>query len=170
MRTITLGLLLVSSTGCGGFKALERGDWKLVWVDSAKRDAEAPREVITRDKYEEEVTAGTRRAWEPPPGFQFPLLHETDTIGMLVGEVQGYRIDEATSAELFMDTGGGGGLDTFWGNTEKKDTWKGDIDVTVRESMLFIKATKEGKALLRVTRGPQQKDVPVTVKAEPKKK
>lgn len=166
MRTV-LALLVLVGSGCGGFKAIERGEWKLVWVDSARRDAEAPREIITRDKYEEEVTAGTRRAWEPPPGFQFPLLHETDSIGMVVGEVQGYRIDEATSAELFLD---GSGLDPYWGPTEKKDTWKGDIDVTVRESMLFIRATKEGKATLRVTRGPQQKDVPVTVKAEPKKK
>ncbi|MFT3713129.1 MAG: hypothetical protein QM817_36200 [Archangium sp.] len=164
---ILLGTLLLLCSSCAGFKAVDRGDWRLVWADSAKRDAEAPREVVTRDKYEEEVTAGNRRAWEPPPGFQFPLLHETDTIGMTVGEVQGYRIDEASSAELFVD---GAGLELYLGQTEKKDTWKGDIDVTVRESMLYVKATKPGKATLRLMRGPNQKDVPVTVKEEPKKK
>jgi hypothetical protein len=166
MRTV-LGLLVLLSSGCAGFKAVDRGDWRLVWADSARRDAEAAREIITREKYEEEVTAGNRRAWEPPPGFQFPLLHETDSIGMTVGEVQGYRIDEASSAELFVD---GAGLDLFLGQVEKKDTWKGDIDVTVRESMLFVKATRAGKATLRLMRGPTQKDVPVTVKEEPKKK
>jgi hypothetical protein len=166
MRTV-LGLLVLLGSGCAGFKAVERGEWRLVWQDSAKRDAEAPRDVITRDTYEEEVTAGNRRAWEPPPGFQFPLLHETDSIGMTVGEVQGYRLDEAANAELFVD---GAGLELFLGPVEKKDTWKGDIDVTVRESMLYVKATRAGKATLRLMRGPAQKDVPVTIKEAAKTK
>ena len=162
MRTLLLVVTAVSGFGCGGFKAVERGQWKLVWVDLAQRGAEAPREVITRDAYEAEVNAGTRRAWEPTPGFTFPLLHETDAIGLQKGEVAGFRVDEATSAELLVD---GSGVAIYWGPTEKKDTWKGDIDVTVRESMLFVRGEKSGgKATLRLLRGQDSKDVPVTVK------
>ena len=155
----TLCALLVS--GCAGFHAVERGEWKLVWVDTARRDPEAPREIITRDAYEAEVDHGTRRGYEAPPGYTFPLLHETDRIGLTVGEVMGLRVDEATEAELFLD---GAGLELFWGPTEKKDGWKVDTDVTVRESMLYVRAQKPGTATLRLIRGSVTRDVPVKVK------
>ena len=161
MRSLLLAVTAVTLSGCAGFKAVERGEWKLVWVDPAKRDAEAAREVVTRDRYEAEVAEGNRRAWEGPVGFVFPLLHEVDTIGLQVGEVQGFRVDEATEAELFVD---GAGVELYWGGVEKRDGWKVDTDVTVRESSLFLKGVKAGKATLRLIRGPQQKDVPVTVK------
>lgn len=163
MRWFLLAVTAVVLSGCGGFKAVQRGEWKLVWVDPAKRDAEAAREVVTRDRYEAEVAEGNRRGWEPPPGFVFPLLHEVDTIGMVPGEVQGFRVDESTEAELFVD---GAGVESFWGPVEKRDGWKGDTDVTVRESALFLKATKPGKATVRLIRGPQTKDVPVTVRGK----
>ena len=161
MRWLLLTLLTMGATGCAGFKAVDRGQWKLVYVDSAKRDAEAPREVVTRETYDAEVAEGVRRGYEPPIGFGFPLLQEADGIGMKVGEVQGFRVDEKTEAELFVD---GGGVELFWGNVEKKDGWNVDTDVTVKESMLFLKATKAGAATLRLVNGPSTKDVPVTVK------
>ncbi len=153
--------LMLAGSGCAGFKAVERGDWRLVYVDSARRDAEAPREVVTRDAYETEVSEGTRRGWEPPPGFVFPLLHEVETIGLKVGEVQGFRVDEGTEAELFVD---GSILSLYWGPVEKRDGWKGDSDVTVKESTLFVKASQAGTAVLRLIRGSRTKDVPVAVK------
>ena len=153
--------LMLAGSGCAGFKSVDRGDWRLVYVDSAKRDAEAPREVVTRDAYEAEVSEGTRRGWEPSPGYVFPLLHEVDTIGLKVGEVQGFRVDEGTAAELFVD---GSGLSLYWGPLEKRDGWKGDSDVTVKESTLFVKASKAGTAVLRLIRGSRTKDVPVAVK------
>jgi len=161
MRWLLPAVVMLVGSGCAGFRSVERGDWRLVYVDSAKRDSEAAREVVTRDAYEAEVTEGTRRGWEPPPGYTFPLLHEVDKIGMKVGEVQGFRIDENTEAELFFD---GGGLALYWGPVEKRDGWKGDTDVTVKESTLYLKATKAGPAALRLIRGPVTKDVPVVVK------
>ena len=156
-----LPVVLMLGSGCAGFRSIDRGEWKLVYVDSAKRDANAPREVVTRDAYETEVTEGTRRGWEPTPGFTFPLLHEVEKIGLGVGEVMGFRVDEATSAELFVD---GSGVQLYWGPVEKKDGWKVDTDVTVQESMLYVKGTRAGAAVLRLIRGPITKDVPVTVK------
>jgi hypothetical protein len=163
MRTLCFvtAVVLAAGSGCAGFKAVERGDWRLVWSDSANRGPEAAREVISRDTYEAEVAGGTRRQWEPPPGFAFPLLHETEKIGLQVGEVQGYRVDEQSAAEVYVD---GAGLELYWGPMEKKDQWKGDIDVTVRESMLFVKATREGAAKLKVVRGPDAKEIHVTIK------
>lgn len=160
MRWLLASVLMLGS-GCAGFKAADRGDWRLVYVDSAKRDAEAAREVITRDDYEVEVTAGTRRGWEPTPGFVFPLLHEVDKVGMKAGEVVGFRVDENSQTELFVD---GNNLELYWGNVEKRDRWEGDRDVTVRESMLFVKGKRPGAAVLRLIRGANTKDVPVTVK------
>ena len=117
--------------------------------------------ILEGVKDEAEVTEGTRRGWEPAPGFTFPLLHEVDKIGLRVGEVVGLRVDEATEAELFVD---GAGVQLYWGPVEKRDGWKVDSDVTVRESMLFVKGTKAGAAVLRLIRGPTTKDVPVAVK------
>jgi hypothetical protein len=85
MRWLLLTLLTMGATGCAGFKAVDRGQWKLVYVDSAKRDAEAPREVVTRETYDAEVAEGVRRGYEPPVGFGFPLLQAADGIGLKVG-------------------------------------------------------------------------------------
>jgi hypothetical protein len=161
MRWLLLTVSMLGGVGCAGFRAADRGEWKLVYADSAKRDAEAAREVITRDAYEVEVTEGTRRGWEPSPGFVFPLLHETDKIGLKVGEVIGLRIDETNPAELFLD---GSVVELYWGPVEKRDDWKGDQGVTVRESMLFVEGRRAGTGALRLVRGSSTKDVPVTVK------
>lgn len=157
---VTLGVAL-GSLSCAGFHEVERGDWKLVYEDSAKRDIAAPREVVTRDTYEAEVSGGTRRGFEPPPGFVFPLLHETEAIGMTTGEVQAFRVNEANATELFLD---GSTVELYWGQLEKRDEWKVDTDVTVRESALYVKAKKPGPAVLRLVRGSVTKDIPVTVK------
>lgn len=161
MRSLLWAVLALGGSGCAGFKAVERGEWRLVYVDSARRDAEAPREVLTRDAYEVEVTEGTRRGWEPSPGFVFPLLHEVDKVGLKVGEVAGFRVDETTEADLLVD---GSGVEIYWGPVEKRDGWKGDSDVTIRESMLYVKGTRPGGAVLRLIRGPLTKDLPVAVK------
>ncbi len=161
MRWLVTAVLTLVVSGCAGFKSVERGAWKLVYVDSARRDAEAPLEVIKRDAYEAEVAEGTRRAWEPPPGFVFPLLHEVESIGLTVGDVQAFRVDEKTEAELFVD---GAGVELYWGPVEKRDGWKVDTDVTVKESMLYLKGTRPGAAKLRLVRGPTTQDLPVTVK------
>ncbi len=161
MRWLLAAVAAVVVTGCAGFKPVERNAWRLVYVDSARRDPEAPREVIPREDSDAEVAQGVRRGWEPPLGFTFPLLHEVDAVGLKVGEVQGFRVDEATEAELFVD---GDGVQLYWGPMEKKDGWNVDTDVTTRESALFLKGTKPGKAMVRLVRGPATKDVPVTVK------
>jgi hypothetical protein len=161
MRWLLVGVALLGAAGCAGFKSVDRGEWRLVYVDTTRRDAEAPREVIARDAYEAEVSEGTRRGVTNPQGFLYPLLHETDAIGLKVGEVAGFRIDEATDAELFVD---GTNVKLYWGTMEKRDAWQGDRDVTIKESALFVKGTGPGKATLRVTRGANTKDVPVTVK------
>jgi hypothetical protein len=161
MRWFLTAVAAIAVSGCAGFKAVERGQWRLVYVDSERRDAEALHEVVTLEAYEAEVSEGTRRGVEPPAGFIFPLLHEMDTISLKPGEVRAFRVDETTEAELFAD---GGGVELYWGPVEKKDEWKVDTGVTVRESMLYLRGTKPGTATVRLVRGPTTKDVPVKVK------
>ncbi len=161
MRTQLLLLMALSVSGCAGFKAVERGEWRLVFADGAQRGPDSKREVITREDSEKEITEGNRRTWEAPPGYTFPKLQETDAVGLKVGEVAGFVIEEATDAQLYAD---GNAVSLFWGPLEKKDGWKGDTDVTVRESTLYVQGKSAGTAVLRVVRGQNSKDVPVTVK------
>lgn len=158
---IQLVVLLALSSGCAGFKAVERGDWRLVYADAAQRGPDSRREVIPRDDSEREIAEGNRRTWEAPPGYEFPKLQQTDAVGLKVGEVAGFIVDENTAAELFAD---GDAVRLFWGPLEKKDGWKGDIDVTTRESTLYVQGRSAGTATLRVVNGSSQKDIPVTVK------
>jgi hypothetical protein len=161
MRGLLWVVALFGVAGCAGFRTVERGQWALVYVDSAQRGLEAPREVIPRDSYEAEVAEGTRRGWQPPTGFVFPQLHETDAIGLQAGDVAGFRVDEQTEAELFVD---GSAVELFWGPVQKRDGWNVDTDVTIKESALYVKGLRAGKATLRLVRGSQERDVPVTVK------
>lgn len=154
-------LVLLTLSGCAGFKTVERGDWRLVYADPAQRGAESKREVITRDDSEKEIAQGNRRTWEAPAGYAFPKLQQTDTVGLEVGEVVGFVIDEQSDAQLYAD---GDAVKLFWGPLEKKDGWKGDIDVTTRESTLYVVGKRQGQATLRVVNGSSQKDIPVNVK------
>lgn len=159
------GLVLLAAavvvSSCAGFKPIDRAEYRRVFVaDVTKRSPDAPQEIITRDAYEEEVAAGVRRGWEPPTGYVAPLLHETPTIGMKVGDVVELRVDEASPAELLLE---GGVVEAYWNPTVKRDEWKDGNDVTVRESTLWLRGKKPGKGTLRYTRGNDSKDVPITV-------
>lgn len=155
---VVLGLGLLS--GCAGFKAVDRGDWFRVYADPAQRGPEATQAVISRDAYEEEVAGGTRRTWEPPPGYAAPFLHETPAIGVKVGMVAEFRVEEEQGATLLLD---GGGVRLFWTESKKRDEWKAGADVTRVESTVFVLGTTPGKATLRLVSGNTTKDVPVTV-------
>jgi hypothetical protein len=161
MGRLSLGLVVVLAQGCAGFKAVERGDWRRVYKDPAQRSADAPQELITRDKQDEEQAAGNRRAWEPLPGWFAPQLAETPAIGLKVGEVVELLVDEGSPAELFLD---GNVAEIYWNEARKRDEWKNNTDVTRVESSLFVRGVKPGKATLRLVHGQDQKDVPITVK------
>ncbi|MEW5741315.1 MAG: hypothetical protein AB1938_20500 [Myxococcota bacterium] len=157
---VVLALAVVVSS-CAGFKPVDRGEYRRVFAaDVTKRSPDAPQEIITREAYEEEVAGGVRRGWEPPPGYVAPLLHETPTVGMKVGDVVELRVDESGPVELFLE---GSVADAFWGPQVKRDEWKDGNDVTVRESTLFLQGRKPGKGALRYTRGNETKDVPISV-------
>lgn len=160
MRRLVLGVLLLS--GCSSWRAVERGEWRRVYAsDESRRTPEARQDVITRDAYEEEVVAGVRRAWESGPGVEPPFLHQTDVIGLRVGEVMEFRIEEGEPVELLL---GGVGVEVFWSPTRSKDEWKVDEGVTKKQSLLLVRGAKPGKATLRLTNADGTKDVPVTVK------
>ena len=153
--------LAVLSTSCAGFKAVERGEYRRVFAaDVTNRTPDAPQDVITRNAYEEEVAAGTRRGWEAPPGYVAPLLSESPKIGLKVGDVVELRVDESTPVDLSVD---GNAVDVYWNPEVKRDAWKDGNDVTVHESTLWLRGKKPGAATLRWTQGQKSTDVPVTV-------
>ncbi len=160
MRTLWLLCAWFVVSGCGGFRTLSRGDWRLVYADGAKREADAKRSVITREHWEREVAEGQTRTWVPPPGYRFPALHETPSVGLTPGDIVGLIIDEHDEVTLQAD---GEAVALYWGPTEKRDVWVEDHDETVRESVLYVEGRRPGKATLRLQRGGSVIDVAVTV-------
>ncbi len=151
----------VMSSGCAGFRVVERGDWQRVWVDSANRGATDPQTVITKDRWEEDLMQGNNRIWEAPPGWRSLALHESGPLGLQVGEVLEVRVDESVPAELQVD---GKAIEVYWNPMKKKDDWKDHTDVTIRESRLLLLGKEPGVATLRLTRGTTTQDIAVTVK------
>lgn len=140
---------------------MSRGEWRLVYANPEKRDPDSKLTVITRDVFDVEVTEGHKRAWNPPPGYKAGVLHETSAIELKVGAIEGFTVDEKDDAQVLAD---GDAVALFWGELEKRDAWDGDHDVTIKQSTLFIEGKRPGKATVRIVRGSDTHDVPVTVK------
>lgn len=161
MRALLLVVLASSLSGCGGFKAVSRGEWRLVYADPQKREAGSKLTVITREANDLEVTEGRRRLWSPPPGYQMQPLHKTASIELKVGDIEGFIVDESSETQVLAD---GDAVTLFWGELEKRDAWDGDHDITIRQSTLYVEAKRPGKATLRVAHDGENHDVVVTVK------
>lgn len=159
-RLVPVAILGVAFSSCASFRPVERGDWLRVYANpGGAQGPSSPQDVVARSQVDLERTEGVVRAWQPPTGFEAPLLVETPTLALKVGEVQQLRIDEP--AELQLQ---GAAVELFWNEAVKRDEWKDGTDVTRRESMVFVKAKKEGTATLRVIVGETSKDTVVTVK------
>jgi hypothetical protein len=163
MRPARALLLLASvclTFSCAGFQAVERGDWQCVWADSGRRGPEAAQLVIPKEKFEEEVAAGTQRAYDGPPGWRAPLLQETERIGLGSGEVAEFTVDESKGVELLAQ---GSSITLYWNPMKKRDEWKDGTDVTLKESRLWVVGRAPGSAVLRLSGGNTTRDIPVTV-------
>lgn len=156
-------LVLFALTSCAGFKAVDRGEWRRVYTKDAAtvKSLDAPQEIITREAYEEELSRDVRRTWSPSPGWSPPWLLDTDEIGLTVGEVMEFRIDEKKPVELQVK---GDGATLYWGQRLKRDEWKDGTDLVRRESTLFLLGKSAGKLTLRLVTDETTKDIPVTVR------
>lgn len=164
LNSLALGVVFaLVATACSNFRAVDRGDWRRVYTKDAAtvKSLDAPQEIITREKYEEELANDVRRTWAPQPGWSPPWLLDTDEIGLTVGEVMEFRIDELKPVEVQVK---GDVATLFWGQRIKKDEWKDGTDVTRRESTLFVQGKTKGKATIRIVTEDTTKDIPVTVK------
>jgi hypothetical protein len=163
MRLLWCLLLVPASFGCAGFSTVERGEWRRVYTEDVAgvRRLDAKQEVITREKWEEELAHDVRRTWEPMPGFEAPFLADLDRIGLAVGEVMQFRVDEGQETELQLN---GHAVQVYQGPVVKRDEWKNGSDVTRRESTLYLVGQKPGTAVLRLVLPQESKDIPVTVK------
>jgi hypothetical protein len=92
-----------------------------------------------------------------------PLLEQTDAIGVEQGEVLELQVDESATVELALQ---GGAARVCWNPMRKVDGWRDGVDVTARESRLFVLGLQPGVATLKVTRGGATREVPITVKAK----
>ncbi len=157
------GLLVVLLAGCAGFKPVDRGEWRRVYTKDAAtvKSLDAPQEIITREAYEEELSRDVRRTWSPSPGWSPGWLLDTDEIGLAVGEVMEFRIDEKKPVELQAS---GNAAVLYWGQRLKRDEWKDGSDLVKRESSLFVQGKEKGKMTLRLITDEATKDIPVTVR------
>jgi hypothetical protein len=161
LRSLLLALSVVVASSCAGFRPVERGEYRRVYAeDATRRTPDAPQEFISRDDYEAEVADGLRRAWEPPMGYAVPLLHETPALSVAVGQVVEVRVDEAREPDLLLE---GGVVEAFWNPPAKRDEWRDGQDVTLHESTLWLRGRKAGRGTLRLVRGRETLDVPITV-------
>lgn len=158
-----LGLLVVVLAGCAGFKPVDRGEWRRVYTKDAAtvKSLDAPQEIITREAYEEELSRDVRRTWSPSPGWSPAWLLDTDEIGLTVGEVMEFRIDEKKPVELQAS---GNVAVLYWGQRLKRDEWKDGSDLVKRESSLFVQGREKGKMTVRLITDEATKDIPVTVR------
>lgn len=156
-------VVLVGFSSCAGFRAVERGEWRRVYTKDAAsvRDLEAPQEVISREKYEDELANDVRRAVMAGPGWTAPWLSDVEVLALAVREVLELRVDEARPVELHVK---GSAAEVFWGPRLKRDEWKDGSDVTHHESTLFVRGLSKGALVLRLISVEGQRDVPVTVK------
>jgi hypothetical protein len=162
-RLFLIASILALAVGCSSFRAVERGEWRRVYTKDAAsvKSLDAPQEIIPREKYEEELANDVRRTWSPSPGWQPAWLADTEEIGLTVGEVNEFRLDEARPVEVQMM---GSAAEVYWGVRVKKDEWKEGTDITRRESTLFVKGKEKGKLTLRLVTDDSTKDIPVTVR------
>lgn len=174
-------LLLTASMlgGCAGFKAIDRGEWEVVWTkENAAKAAEEKlkllqgyggfgQEVVPREQYDEELTEGIRRKVEPLAGVKASLLTELEgKVSLAVGELRVFRLDETREPVL---TWQGSGLEVYLTQPKRVDGWKGDEAVDGREAMLILVGTKAGKATFQLEQGQEKKTVEVTVTPKEKK-
>ncbi len=162
MRTL-MGVCLwaVVGSSCAGFTAVERGDWRRVYLTAdGAHGPDSPQEIITADQELKEREESVNRAWNPPPGFKAPSLADSGPVSLKVGEVATFVVEEPSEVQVLVQ---GAAVRAFWNPTQKKDGWKDGADVTRRESTLFLVGRKEGAAAVRVVTGDEPWTVPVTV-------
>src|SRR5689334_4571830 len=114
MRRFTLAFM-VALCSCGGFRALDRGDWVLVWSDEAvqtqmvngtpiemvKPAPGARKEIIPQERYDSEVAEGKRRKASAALGDAPKLVTEIkEPIALMIGEVREIRIEERQDATV----------------------------------------------------------------------
>lgn len=179
MRHALLIIALSSLSSCAGWKVIERGEWEVVWTrENAEKPAEDKvkmlqgyggfgQEVIAREKYDEELTEGTRRKVEPLAGVRPSSLKEVSgKVTLAVGELRSFRIDERNEPTL---TWMGNAVEVWLTEAKRVDGWKGDEAVDGREAMLHMVGTRAGKASFQLVEGTEKWTVEVTVTAKEKK-
>lgn len=159
-----LGAVLLGVVGCAaGFTNLERGDWRLVYSQKAI-DSHGGQELITRERFEDEVAAGEHRDVVAPPEAAYPVINELQEITLAVGELREFRVSEAEG--LIELQAKGPAVDWFWNPAVKRDEWVDGEGVVHHQSTLFALARSAGKSTLRLLVGGENgriRDLPVTV-------
>jgi hypothetical protein len=136
-------LLLLVAACAPTLRSIDRGQWVLVTTDDSKSQ-----ELITQDAYEKEVVAGRERKVKLAIDTIAPVLHEAHSpLELGNGEVLRFRLNEGSSVDLQSDEAV---IDTYWTESYRVDGWKGDQAVETKESMVYLRALKPGKAKLKL--------------------
>lgn len=162
MRTLSVGALLALCSGCAGFKALDRGDWVIVWTDESvqtqmvngtpieivKPTPGAKQEVIPMERYEAEIAEGRRRKASAKLGQTPKLVTDIhEPIELMLGEVREIRIDEPQEAQVFVS---GSAVKPYWTQRKEVAEWKKDQPNDRKESSLILIADDSGSAKVKV--------------------
>jgi hypothetical protein len=147
---------------CAGFRALDRGEWVLVWTEETVRkevvngtpiDVVRPapgarQELIPQDRYDSEVAEGKRRSVSAPLGEVPKHVNAlSGPIEMMVGEVKELIVEEAKEAQLQL---AGDCVKPYWTKRKEVTAWKGDHPDDRKESSIYLLADDAGSAKLKV--------------------
>jgi hypothetical protein len=162
MKRLLLPLCFALASSCAGFRALDRGEWVMVWTDESvskevvngtpievtKPAPGARKEIIPQERYDSEVAEGKRRGASAPLG-EVPkaITQISGPVELMVGEVRELIVDERTEAQVLL---AGDCVRPYW--TRRKDVagWKGDQPDDHKESSLFLLADDPGSAKVKV--------------------
>ena len=179
MRRQTV-VALLALCSCAGFRALDRGEWVLVWTDESvqtqmvngtpievvKPTPGAKQEVIPLERYESEISEGKRRKASAALGQVPKLVSDIrDPMELMLGEVRELRIDEPQEVAVFV---AGSAVRPYWTKRKEIAEWKGDQPNDRKESSLFLVADDTGTSKVKVQYPGQEEPLIIEVTVHPR--
>lgn len=149
---------------CAGFRAMDRGEWVLVWSDETvqtqmvngtpieivKPTPGAKQEVIPIERYDAEIAEGKRRKASAALGVVPKQVTEIrEPMELMLGEVRELIIDEPKPDEVQVSVAGSA-VRPYWTKAKELSDYRDGQEINKHQSSLFLLADDSGTAKVKV--------------------